>query len=423
MAAGGDYHTRYRIALVDDLATIGRAAWNALVAKDPDANLFVRHEFLHALHARQCAIPRTGWAPQYLTLWRQADPGARDPAGAPRDGSGETLAGAVPLYAKGHSFGEYVFDWGWADAYERTGRAYYPKWLAAVPFTPVGGSRLIAADNEARAALARALVDVARGSDLSSLHLLFAPPAQIELLAQQGLLVRSGVQFHWRNRGYADFDAFLAAMAQPKRKKIRAERRHVADAGVTLRRKSGRDITKADWDFFFRCYRATYAAHHSTPYLTRAFFGDLAEQLAEHLLLVIAEREGRPIAAAFGVFDEDRGEDGSGEDDRRPAGTLWGRHWGAIEHVPLLHFECCYYQMIEFAIERRLAVFEGGAQGAHKMARGLDPVRTQSVHWIADPAMRSAVERFLAGEGASIDDTIDELNEHRAWRTPRAAIE
>jgi hypothetical protein len=308
---GADYHTRYRVSLVDDLATIGAAAWNALVARDPDANLFVRHEFLHALHAHHCATPRTGWAPQYLALWR-----------------GRTLAGAVPLYAKSHSFGEYVFDWGWADAYERSGRVYYPKWLAAVPFTPVGGSRLIAGDDAARAALAQALLGVVEEAGLSSLHLLFAPPAQIELLARQDMLVRSGVQFHWHNRGYASFDEFLGALTQPKRKKIRAERRHVADAGVRLRRKCGRDITDADWDFFHRCYRATYAVHHSTPYLTRAFFRDIGQTLADRLLLVVAERDGQPIAAAFGAFD---------------GRTLWGRHWGAIEHVLLLHFECCYY--------------------------------------------------------------------------------
>lgn len=404
-APGADYHTRYRVALVDDLVSVGRARWNALVASDAGANLFLRYEFLHALHTRNCATPRTGWAPQFLTLWQ-----------------GDQLAGAIPLYAKGHSFGEYVFDWGWADAYERTGRSYYPKWLAAVPFTPVGGSRLIAGDEATRAALARALVDVARESELSSLHLLFAPPPQVELLVQSGLLLRSGVQFHWRNRSYADFEQFLAAMTQPKRKKIRAERRHVAEAGVTLRRKCGREISVADWDFFHHCYRTTYAAHHSTPYLTRAFFRDIGEHLAENLLLVVAERAGRPIAAAFGVFDPAAGGD-SEPGPGGAGGTLWGRHWGAIEHVPLLHFECCYYQMIEFAIERRLGVFEGGAQGAHKMARGLDPVRTQSVHWIADAAMRSAVERFLAREGAAVDDSLDELNEHRAWRAPREPIE
>lgn len=383
-ASGGDYHTRFRVEPVDDPARIDRTQWNALVAADPDANVFLRHEFLQALTATGCAVPRAGWGPHFLTLWR-----------------GKSLAAAAPMYAKSHSFGEYVFDWGWADAYERSGRAYYPKWLVAVPFTPVGGTRLVAADDDARRALLAALLDTARASGFSSLHVLFAPPAQIDAMRRAGMLVRNGVQFHWRNAGYATFDDFLAALAQPKRKKIRAERRHVHEAGVTLARKSGAEITAADLDFLNRCYRTTYAAHGSTPYLTRAFFHELAAHLADRMLLVLAYRGKHPIAAAFAMFDER---------------TLWGRHWGAVEHVSCLHFECCYYQMIEFAIERGIAVFEGGAQGAHKMARGLDPVRTQSAHWFADSDMHTAVARFLARETPAIDETIDELNEHRAWR-------
>jgi hypothetical protein len=385
----------YCTQLVSDLASIGRDRWDALVAADPHANVFLRYEMLHALHATGCAAPRAGWAPQYLVLWR-----------------GSQLAGAVPLYAKGHSYGEYVFDWAWAEAYqrsERAGLAYYPKWLAAVPFTPVGGSRLIAVDEAARARLADALVAHAQASELSSLHVLFAPRAQIDLLAARGLLVRHGVQFHWRNAGYVDFDAFLAALVQPKRKKIRAERRKVAEAGVRLTRKTGRDITREDWQFFFRCYRQTYATHGSTPYLNLRFFERIGEALGDHVVLVVAERAGAPIAAGLGVFDGTPG-----------TARLYGRYWGALAEVPCLHFEICYYQMIEFAIERGIEVFEGGAQGAHKLARGLDAVETLSAHWIADAPMRAAIGRFLERETDHVEHTLDELHEHRAFKTGMA---
>jgi predicted N-acyltransferase len=380
----------YRTQLVSDLAAIGRERWDALVAADRDANLFLRYDVLHALHETGCAAPAAGWAPQFLALWRDRQ-----------------LVGAVPLYAKGHSYGEYVFDWAWAEAYERAGMDYYPKWLAAVPFTPVGGSRLIAADEDARARLADVLADLARSTELSSLHVLFAPRAQIDLLAARGLLVRHGVQFHWRNQRYADFDAFLAALAQPKRKKIRAERRKVAEAGVRLVRKTGRDITHDDWRFFFRCYRQTYATHLSTPYLNLAFFERVGSALADHMLLVVAERDGVPIASSLGVFDT-----------QASPSRLHGRYWGVLADVPCLHFEACYYQMIEFAIERGIDVFEGGAQGTHKLARGLDAVETLSAHWIGDTQMRAAIGRFLVRETDQVEHTLDELHEHRAFKVP-----
>jgi predicted N-acyltransferase len=269
----------------------------------------------------------------------------------------------------------------------------------------VPGTRLLACDDVARSRLAAALLRHARERRLSSLHVLLAPAADIEALAAAGMTIRDGVQFHWRNAGYADFDEFLGQLSHGKRKKIRAERRKVAEAGVTLQRRVGRDISEADWRFFFRCYLATYRAHFSSPYLNLDFFLRLAEAMPEHLLLVLALRAGRPIGAALGVFDRARAEP-----------RLYGRYWGALEPVACLHFECCYYQMIEFAIERRLAWFEGGAQGAHKLARGLDPVATRSAHWLAHPAMHEAVTRFIAREREGVADTIDELNEHRAFR-------
>ena len=378
----------YCTQVIDDPARIDRAAWDALVDADAEANPFVRHEFLAALTASGAAAGPSGWHPRFLLLKR-----------------GDELAGAAPLYAKDHSYGEYVFDWAWAEAYHRHGLAYYPKWLVAVPFTPVPGTRLLARDGHARSALAAALLAHAQASGLSSLHVLLAPPRDIDALTGAGMLARDGVQFHWRNAGYADFEAFLARLAQPKRKKIRAERRKVAEAGVVLERKVGREITEGDWRFFFRCYLATYRAHFSSPYLNLGFFMRIGESMPEHLMLVLASRGGRPVASALGVFDAQR---------REP--RLYGRYWGAVERIDCLHFECCYYQMIEFAIERRLAWFEGGAQGAHKLARGLDPVPTRSAHWLAHPAMRAAVARFLEREGAGVAASIDELNEHRAFR-------
>jgi len=379
--------TNYRTQLFNDLSGIASDTWDGLVETDGGANVFVRHAFLHALHDTGCAASATGWAPAYLALW-----------------DGASLAAAAPLYAKDHSYGEYVFDWSWAEAYQRAGLEYYPKWLCAVPFTPVSGRRLLARDAAARRALAEALLGIARTSRLSSLHVLLAPRDDVALLESCGMLARRTVQFHWRNAGYATFEDFLAALTQPKRKKIRAERRKVETSGVHVERRVGRDITEADWAFFHRCYRTTYAAHYSTPYLNFEFFLRLAEHMPETLLLVLAHHGRRRVGAALGVYES-----------RPDTGRLYGRYWGATEHVPCLHFECCYYQMIEFAIERKLAIFEGGAQGPHKMARGLDPVTTWSAHWLAVPQMHAAVARFLARESTSIEHAIEELEEHRAF--------
>jgi hypothetical protein len=373
----------YRTRIVSDLTAIGAARWNALLAREP-TNPFVRYEFLRALDASGCASPATGWEPCFLTLW-----------------SGEDLRAAAPLYRKEHSYGEYVFDWAWADAHQRHGIAYYPKWLVAVPFTPVPGARLLAADEPARDALATALHEHAVASGLSSLHTLFLPEPDARRLAALGQMTRRSVQFHWFNRGYATFDDYLAALTQPKRKKVRAERRKVAEAGITFQRKVGADISEADWAFFARCYASTYAAHRSTPYLSRAFFLELARAMPEALLLVIARLDGRPVASSLALFDERR---------------LYGRYWGAVETVPCLHFETSYYQMIEFAIERALTVFEGGAQGEHKLARGFEPVTTFSSHWLSHPAFNAAVQRHLEREHGGVEAYVDELNERSALR-------
>jgi predicted N-acyltransferase len=372
------------IRILESLQGVDPARWDALAGGNPT----VSHAFLDSLHASGCASERTGWAPRYLTAWDASH-----------------LAGAVPLYVKSHSRGEYVFDWAWADAYERHGLAYYPKLLAAVPFTPAKGPRVLALDDAVRARLAHALVDTARASRVSSLHVLFPTEADAQALRGAGLMERTGVQFHWRNAGYGSFDDFLAALSHDKRKKIRQERRRVAEAGVRLRRATGREATAGDWDFFTRCYRRTYREHGSSPYLTREFFGLIAERMPDNVLLVIAERDGRPIAAAMDLFARD---------------ALYGRYWGAIERVPGLHFEACYYQALEFCIERGIALFEGGAQGEHRHARGFMPEATRSFHWLAHPAFERAIDDYLAREGAHISEYIDELSEHTPFRKAKA---
>jgi uncharacterized protein len=369
---------------VADLRELDAAAWQRLVGDDP--NPFVRHAYLAALQEAGCVGGDTGWEPRFACLF---------------DAAGE-LAAAAPLYLKTHSYGEYVFDWAWADAYHRHGLPYYPKGLVAIPFTPVPGPRLLARDAAARSALVAGLEALADASGLSSLHLLFPTAPEAEALSQAGWLKRRGVQFHWNNRGYAGFDDFLAALAQPKRKKIRAERRKVAEAGVTMSVREGTAIGEADWAFFSRCYRRTYALHHSTPYLNHAFFRRLAQTMPENLLMVLAHRGGAPIAASLLMRD---------------AQAIYGRYWGALEHVPCLHFEASYYTPIEWAIANGVRRFEGGAQGEHKMARGLLPVETCSFHRLAHPAFADAIERFLAREAGGVDAYIDELDERAPFRS------
>lgn len=375
----------YRTHIVSDLSEVGQASWDALVQAQAAPTPFLSYAFLHALHASGSASPDTGWQPQFLLLFDEQD----------------ALAAALPLYVKGHSYGEYVFDWAWADAYQRHGLDYYPKLLSAIPFTPVAGARLMARDAEARAALVDVLCATQRATEVSSTHVLFPPEDEAQQLRDAGFLLRSGVQFHWLNGGYRSFDDFLATLEQKKRKNIRAERRKVAEAGVTLRRVRGVDATREDWVLFNRCYRNTYREHHSTPYLNLDFFLRIGETMPDNILLVIAQKEGRAIAASLVIHDAD---------------TLYGRYWGALEHVPCLHFETAYYQPLEFCIEQGIATFEGGAQGEHKMARGFLPTRTWSAHWLAHPSFADAVERFLEREAGGIDDYMDELNERNPFR-------
>ncbi|MGZ8290317.1 MAG: GNAT family N-acetyltransferase [Telluria sp.] len=375
----------YRTHIVSSLAEIGQAAWDGLVAKQDKPNPFLSYAFLHALHESGSASEDTGWQPQYMALY-----------------DGDELAAAMPLYVKFHSYGEYVFDWAWADAYERNGLEYYPKLLSAIPFTPVTGPRLMAVDAGARAALVQVLRSTQKASGVSSTHILYPPEEEAQQLAEAGYMLRSGVQFHWLNPGYRDFDEFLATLERKKRKNINAERRKVKEASVTMRRVRGIDALEADWRLFHRCYRHTYAAHHSTPYLNLEFFLRIGRTMPENILLIVAERDGSPVASSMVIHSED---------------TLFGRYWGELEHVPCLHFETAYYQPLEFCIEQKIAVFEGGAQGEHKMARGFLPTRTWSAHWLAHEAFSDAIERFLERESGGIESYIDELNERNPFRT------
>ena len=377
----------YRTRIIASLAEAGQAQWTSLLSLQADANPFLSYAFLDALHGSGSAARKSGWQPQFLTLWQD-----------------DTLAAAMPLYVKSHSYGEYVFDWAWADAYRRNGLEYYPKLLSAIPFTPVTGGRLLARDETARSALVKALLALQQQADVSSTHVLYPPPQQAEALERAGFLLRNGVQFHWLNDGYDDFEQFLSTLEQKKRKNIRAERRKVRDAGITFRRLEGAQIGEADWRFFKRCYDHTYAAHYSSPYLNLDFFLRIGASMPDNLLLVVAERDGKPIASSLVVHDSQ---------------TLYGRYWGALEQHACLHFETAYYQPLEFCIERGLAAFEGGAQGEHKMARGFLPQKTWSAHWLAHPAFSDAVERFLEQESGGIAAYMDELDERNPFRKAR----
>lgn len=374
-----DYVTRVLAAPTE----VDAQSWNALLALC-GGSPFMRHEYLAALHESDSAVRRSGWTPQFLTLWR-----------------GGELAAACPLYLKSHSYGEYVFDWAWANAYEEHGLRYYPKALTAVPFTPVPGPRLLARDATARAALVRAVLAWCRQKKVSSYHLLFASDEDVAACAEAGLMLRHTVQFHWLNNAYSDFDAFLASLNHEKRKKIRQERRKVTDAGVAFRHARGRQIAPADWDFFYRCYERTYLEHGNAPYLTRDFFRRMADTMPENWLLFIAERAGQPIASSLiGVEGE----------------VAYGRYWGALERLDCLHFEACYYQPLAWCIANGVQRFEGGAQGEHKMARALMPVKTTSAHWLAHPAFADAVDKFLAREGRGIENYMEHLESRTPFR-------
>ena len=391
----------YVIGVHASVLEVDAAAWDALLAAQAQPSPFMRHAYLAAMEDSGSATADTGWAPHCITLH-----------------AGGVLQAACMVYLKHHSYGEYVFDWAWASAYQQHGVPYYPKAVIAVPFTPVPGARLLAQDSRTRAALLRAVVDWCEDVGASSLHTLFASDDDVQASSDGELMLRHTVQFHWQNTtsGYADFDAFLASLAQDKRKKIRQERRKVAEAGVTFRHAQGTDISEADWDFFYRCYERTYLEHGNPPYLNRDFFARMARTMPENWLLFVAERNGRPIASsliAIGAYST--GVKGP-NDSETVTRVAYGRYWGALEPVDCLHFEACYYQPLAWCIANGYQRFEGGAQGEHKMARALLPVKTTSTHWLAHPAFADAVARFLEREGQGIGHYLDDLGQRSPFK-------
>jgi uncharacterized protein len=367
---------------------------NACPVVKPDSevdqsNPFVSHAFLNSLEASKCVTARSGWLPQHLIV--------NDPAGG--------FGAVMPCYLKNNSFGEYVFDHGWADAYERAGGRYYPKLQVSVPFTPVTGPRLMArAGEEAdryRHALIAAAVELCSRHRASSVHWTFLPEAEWDLLGDTGMLRRTDRQFHWMNQGYGTFEDFLSALSSRKRKAIRRERREAIAEGIDIVRLTGRDITEGHWDAFFAFYMDTGSRKWGRPYLNREFFSRIGASMAERIVLVMARRAGRWIAGALNLAG---------------ARTLYGRNWGCVEDHPFLHFEVCYYQAIEHAIENRLAVVEAGAQGEHKLSRGYLPVTTRSAHFIADPGLREAIADYLNRERHYVDAEARMLGEHAPFR-------
>jgi predicted N-acyltransferase len=386
--------TDLRIRIVPAIRDIPAQAWDACAnpveslsqgadskSQDSPYNPFISHAFLLALEASGSAAARAGWQPQHLV--------AEDADGA--------VVGVAPCYLKSHSRGEYVFDGGWAEAYERAGGSYYPKLQVSVPFTPATGRRLLAAPgpqaDAIRGGLASGLVELARLREASSVHVTFAPQDEWRLLGERGYLQRTDQQFHWENPGYATFDDFLSALAARKRKAIKRERREALEHGIEVQWLTGSDLTESVWDAFFAFYTETGSRKWGRPYLTRAFYSMIGETMADRVLLVMAKRAGRYIAGAINFIGAD---------------TLFGRHWGATEHHPFLHFELCYYQAIDYAIAHGLRV-EAGAQGEHKLARGYMPVTTYSAHYIADPALRRAVADYLKRERAYVQAAGAEL--------------
>ena len=375
----------YDMSLLESLEQIDAREWDAI---EPEAGWLLSHDFLSLFERSGSVGEKTGWVPRHALLRR----------------AGQVVA-ACPLYLKRHSYGEFVFDWAWAEASERAGLPYFPKWLTALPFTPVPGARLLARDDAARSALAQGLVQLAKQSGLSSMHVLLGRDQDQEALEQVGFLRRRGVQFHWRNHGYQSFDDYLASLTQPKRKKVRAERRKVGEHGLHIEVCRGDALTESDWQRVYTCYAGTYAVRGQNPYLTPAFFTGLAQFHAARCVLALARRDGQIIACSL-----------LWEDDRADGQRLYGRYWGCLEHYDMLHFELCYYAPIEWAIAHGIAVIEGGAQGEHKMARGFEPVDTCSAHWLAHPGLREAVADFLRRERAGVAHYRDELDERNPVR-------
>lgn len=374
------------VKAVGGIGAIDRAQWNACAGSN---NPFVSHEFLSALEDSKSATAETGWGPYHLVI---------------EDDDGQ-LRGTAPMYLKGHSYGEFVFDHAWAHAFEQAGGDYYPKLLIGVPFTPVTGPRLLVPSGpgqaETQQTLVAAAIEVAKQLDVSSLHINFPTTEEWERLGKFGLLLRAGEQFHWVNEDYRSFDDFLAQLSSRKRKAIKKERREAIANDIDIEIVSGSDLHEEHWDAFFEFYLDTGARKWGSPYLNREFFSLASESMGERIALILAKRHGRYIAGALNFIGDD---------------AVYGRYWGAGEHHKFLHFEICYYQAIEFAIERSLARVEAGAQGPHKLTRGYLPVHTYSAHWVRNQSFRDAIENYLKHERREIDAEINYLEGHSPFR-------
>jgi len=381
----------FHLEIIEKLSEVSPADWNALLS--PDASPFLKHEFLSTLEETACVGSNTGWQIAHLALYRS-----------------KKLIGAMPLYLKLHSYGEFVFDWSWAQAYEQQGMQYYPKALCAVPFTPVQGSRILFAPFENKIQVQEQLIaglkTLLMQNKLSSAHILFPLGEQTQAMVNQGFMLRDSVQFHWHNHHFDNFEQFLSTLTMKRRKNIRQEREKVSREGISFRHIPGQSATNQDWEFFYQCYANTYMEHHSSPYLNQDFFKLLCSRMPENLHLILAQRGTSPIAASLLFVDA-------------ASSTAYGRYWGALEHIPCLHFETAYYQAIEYCIEQQIETFEGGAQGEHKMARGFLPTTIQSAHFIVDPQFSKAVKHFLEREQLGIGAYVDELAEHSPLKSAK----
>ena len=377
-----------KLSVTQQISQIDCDQWNSLLTH---GNPFLSYEFLCGLELTGCVNGDTGWEPYHLVLYGDDK---------------HMLVGAIPLYLKYHSWGEYVFDWAWADAYQRAGLEYYPKLLSAVPFTPVTGPRLLVDPSHSNPKklceiLANGLVATAAQSGVSSLHVLFTTNSDNQLLETQGMMRRTGNQFHWQNDTYKDFNHYLTTFTAIKRKKIRRERRRIHDAGIQMEVLTGDDLKSEHWDAMYRFYRITVYNHGAAPYLNRQFFEHLQHEMPDRVVMVLARDGGRCVGGALSLLGSD---------------TLYGRYWGADTHYEGLHFETCYYQPIEYCIRNNINRFEAGAQGEHKLSRGLLPTPTYSTHWLRDARFRHAIAQFLQAETEQVDRYSDVLHGHTPFR-------
>lgn len=370
-----------RLEVAESIAKLPADAWDVLAGGVP----LLSHAFLSAFETSSSVGAGTGWQPCFLLLYDDTQ-----------------LIGAMPLYVKYHSYGEYVFDWAWAEAYERNGLSYYPKLVSAIPFTPITSSRLLTNHPDTKALIVNALSQIMRQNKMSSAHVLFPDDDSAEWFKQAGWMQRQGVQFRWQNLDYSDFDEFLSQLSHDKRKKIRQERKKVTDSGVICLQVKGGEITPEQWNFFYQCYENTYREHRSTPYLTREFFTTIGNSMPQNILLILAYLDEKPIAAALNIYDEV---------------TLYGRYWGSMQYVPNLHFELCYYQAQIFCITEKIEFFEGGAQGEHKLARGFKARPTCSFHQIANPDFAVAIEDFVVQESKGVAAYANELDERAPFKS------